>query len=80
VTAPITAHIHGRPDGTIGSDSTIEIEGTVYPIPERGISRVATHRIWACLEAAGYKPATNYYDDLGPVDTNGVRKFRVVKA
>jgi hypothetical protein len=73
----VVGYIHGLPDGRITDDSVIVIEGATYPIPERGQTRAAPHRIWAALKAAGYEPA-NYRVEYGAVEPNGVREIRLV--
>lgn len=58
--ARVTTGEHGRLTGT----STLTFGDVTIPVPDRGVTRMAPHRIWAALEAAGLRPATNYYDDL----------------
>jgi hypothetical protein len=78
----VVGYVHGLPDGRIDNDSVLVIDGTTYPIPERteNAGRLAPARICAALKDAGYEPATNYYNDLGDVDPNGVFEILLVKA
>jgi hypothetical protein len=68
--------------GNLKDGGTITIEGAVYDIPDYAQvgGRLAPRRIVETLEAAGYRPATDYYSDLGEPDTNGVFEIRLVKA
>jgi hypothetical protein len=59
-TVRVTTDSGGRLAGT----STLTFGDVTIPVPDRGVTRMAPHRIWAALEAAGLRPATNYYDDL----------------
>ncbi len=47
-------------------DSTCTIGDQTVPVPTRTdtAGRVAPHRVWVALDALGWQPATNYYDDI----------------
>jgi hypothetical protein len=68
--------------GNLKDGGTITIDGAVYDIPDYAKvgGRMAPRRIVEALEAAGYRPATDYYSDLGEPNADGVFEIRVVKA
>ena len=68
--------------GNLKDACTITIEGVVYDIPDYAKvgGRLAPRRIVETLQAAGYRPATDYYTDLGEPNTDGVCEIRLVKA
>ncbi|GAA0494211.1 hypothetical protein Ade02nite_20550 [Paractinoplanes deccanensis] len=82
----ITAYVHGSTDpnhlGNLKDGGTLTVEGVTYEIPDRAQrgGRFAPRRIIEALEAAGYKPATNYYGDLSKPNADGVYEIQVVKA
>jgi hypothetical protein len=68
--------------GNLKDGETIPIEGVVYDIPDyaRVGGRLAPRRIRETLEAAGYRPATDYRSDLSEPGPDGVFEIRLVKA
>lgn len=66
--------------GNLKDGCTITIEGAVYNIPNHAKvgGRLAPHRITETLEAAGYRPATDYHSDLGDPNADGVFEIRLV--
>jgi hypothetical protein len=82
----ITAYIQGSNSptmlGNLKDGGTITVEGVTYDIPDKAKvgGRLAPRRILETLEAAGYKPATGYYSDLGKPDANGLFEIQVVKS
>lgn len=82
----ITAYVQGSSSptllGNLQHGGTITVEGVTYDIPDYAKvgGRLAPRRIVETLEAAGYKPATDYYSDLGKPDAKGRFEIRVVKA
>ena len=59
-----TARVTTDAEGRLTDTSTLTVGDVTIPVPDRGITRMAPHRIWAALQAVGVQPATNYYDDL----------------
>lgn len=68
--------------GNLKDGGTITIEGVVYDIPDYAKvgGRLAPRRIVETLQAAGYRPATDYYSDLGVPNADGRFEIRLVKA
>ncbi len=63
-----TVRVTTDTEGRLTEDSTLTYGSTTIPVPERGTTRMAPHRIIAALKLAGLRPATNYYDDLSDGD------------
>lgn len=63
----IYARITTRPEGGLTDDSTLTIDGHTTPVPQRAEvgGRLAPLRIVEALATRGYRPATDYYADLG---------------
>lgn len=78
---PIVATITLSPEGILDAHSQIIIDGATYPIPEFAESggALAPRRIVETLDAAGYRPATNYYGDLGEVYHHLGRAFQTIQ-
>lgn len=56
----------------LADDSTCTVGDDTVPVPARTVAaggRIAPHRIWAALDLLGYRPATNYYDDISHGDS-----------
>lgn len=68
--------------GNLKDGGTITIDGVAYDIPDYAEvgGRMAPRRIIETLEAAGYRPATDYYSDLGEANADGLFEIRLVKA
>jgi len=67
------AYITTDADGRLADDSTCTIGDTTIPVPPRVDpgGRVAPMRIAHTLVSLGYRPATNYYNDISRAD-NGI--------
>lgn len=75
-TARLTTDLHGR----LTDESTITVDGRTYPVPARVDSlagRLAPARIVQALRDAGWKPATNYYNDLDKHAADGYTDIAV---
>ena len=81
----ITAYVQGSTDpahlGNLKDGGTLTVDGVTYDIPDHAQigGRLAPRRIVETLEAAGYKPATDYHSDLGEPNARGVFELRVVR-
>lgn len=76
------ARITTCPEGRLADDSTLTVDGHTTPIPQRAEvgGRIAPRRIIEAPAARGYRPATNYHDDLGETDPGGWFDIAVVPA
>ncbi len=59
-----TARVTTDTDGRLTDASTLTFGDVTIPVPDRGITRMAPHRIWAAMQVVGVQPATNYNDDI----------------
>lgn len=64
----IYARIAPTFDSRITDGSMCTIDGRTVPVPQRTAiaGRIATHRIYAAIEALGYHPAGDLVDDAVP--------------
>lgn len=61
---PDTVRVATDAEGRVADTSILTYGDVTIPVPGWGVTRMAPHRIWAAMETAGVRPATNYYDDI----------------